>query len=466
MTATALQGADALIVNVALPQLGRDLGGGLELGTWVMTSYLCATAVTAPLTAWLRRRYGAARLFHYAVSAFLATSTLCAFAPSGAVLILLRVLQGAAGGIILPLVQAILLDIYPQERHGRVLGILGAVFMLGPILGPLLGGVVTDLASWRAVFLINLPLGLAALAATRRLYSHEEVGEEPPIDALSVVLLMITIGALQLCLERGVGRSWLESPELLAEGAAFVVAVAAMTFRARHSGFAVFQPAIFKDINFAVAAFYNLMTSGLVFVAIVFLPALGQGPLGFSATLAGFTIVPRAILLMLMLLLAGELIGRVDHRLMLGAGWLLMAGGLAILADIPAGGGLLWMIVGSTVQSLGAGLLFTPHSTLAFTTLAPGLRTDATGLFSLLRQLGYASGVALMTAVLRLEFGSHQLALAGAVPPAELTDSAKLLAYSDCFRMMAVASLMMIPGIFLFRPAAADSAGQEGAPIG
>src|SRR5579864_8504467 len=123
MTATALQGADALIVNVALPQLGHDLGGGLELGTWVMTSYLCATAITAPLTAWLRRRYGATRLFHYAVLAFIATSVLCAFAPSAAVLILLRVLQGAAGGIILPLVQAILLDIYPQERHGRVLGI-------------------------------------------------------------------------------------------------------------------------------------------------------------------------------------------------------------------------------------------------------------------------------------------------------------------------------------------------------
>jgi MFS transporter, DHA2 family, multidrug resistance protein len=471
MVATALQGADALIVNVALPQLGRDLGGGIELGTWVMTSYLCATAVTAPLTGWLRRRCGAPRLFHGAVWAFIVTSLLCGFAPSGGVLILLRVLQGAAGGIILPLVQAILLDLYPQERHARLLGILGAIFMLGPIFGPLLGGVVTDIASWRAVFLINLPLGLVVLASTRRLRCQEESGDSPAIDGLGVVLLMIAVGALQLSLERGVGRSWRHSPELLAEASAFAVALGVMAARARYSGFAVFRPAVFKDINFSVAAFYNFMTSGLMFVAIVFLPALGEGPLGYTATLAGFTIVPRAILLMLMMLVVGELMGKVDHRILLSGGWLLMAIGLAILSQIRPADGLLWMIVGSTVQSLGAGLLFTPHSTLAFATLAPELRTDAAGLFSLLRQLGYASGVALMTAVLRLEVISHRAALSDGseLPgssPSPLFDQPGLLAYSDCFRMMAVAAVIVIPGIFLFRPAGAEADGQDGASIG
>src|SRR5207248_897844 len=183
MMATALQAADALIVNVALPQLERDLGGvGLGLGTWVMTSYLCATAVTAPLTAWARRHYGTRRLFRGAVIAFIATSLMCGFAPSVGVMILLRILQGAAGGLILPLVQAILLDIYPQHRHGRVLGILGAVFMVGPIVGPLLGGIVTDLSSWRAVFFINLPLGLLILVITRHLRYPEDTKQPRPVD--------------------------------------------------------------------------------------------------------------------------------------------------------------------------------------------------------------------------------------------------------------------------------------------
>jgi DHA2 family multidrug resistance protein len=169
MIATAMQAADALIANVALPQLQSDLGGGIELGAWVMTSYLCATAVFAPLTGWLRRRYGPRQLFHGAIGVFIAASLLCAAAPSGAAIILFRILQGAGGGIILPLAQAILLDLYPKERHGRMLAIWGAALMVGPILGPPIGGIITDLASWRWVFAINLPIGLLAIWATSRL---------------------------------------------------------------------------------------------------------------------------------------------------------------------------------------------------------------------------------------------------------------------------------------------------------
>jgi MFS transporter, DHA2 family, multidrug resistance protein len=163
MIATALQVGDALIVNVALPQLQHDLGGGIELGAWVMTSYLCATAVMAPLTGWLRRRFSAARLFPAAVGVFMAASLLCAFAPSGAAMILFRVMQGAGAGLISPLAQAILLDIHPPERHGRIMALWGAALMVGPIIGPLLGGVITDFLSWRGVFAINLPLGLLVI---------------------------------------------------------------------------------------------------------------------------------------------------------------------------------------------------------------------------------------------------------------------------------------------------------------
>jgi MFS transporter, DHA2 family, multidrug resistance protein len=470
MAATAMQAADALIVNVALPDLEKDLGGGIELGAWVITSYLCATAVTAPLTGWLRRRYGARRLFTAAVSMFITTSLLCAVAPSAGPMIVFRVLQGAAGGIILPLVQAILLDVYPQERHGRMMGILGAVFMLGPILGPPLGGIVTDAASWRAVFAINLPLGLLVLAVTRGLRSAGAVDQDLRLDLIGLVLLMVAIAAVELCLERGVGRSWLASPELLVEASIGVLAAGVLAWRARRSTFAILRLEVFRDTNFSVACFYNFITSGLVFVVIVFLPAIGEGPLGYTATVAGVTIVPRAILLMLMMLAVGELIGKIDYRLALSTGWLLMAAGAGILSEIRPEAGFVWMVIGSAVQSLGAGLLFTPHTTLAYSTLAAELRTEAAGVFSLLRQLGYASGVALMTALLQMQVASHLAnvtvdgRLSQLSPQISLIDLATLDAYSDCFRLMAATSLIVIPGIFLFRIPRRKGSGQTLVP--
>jgi DHA2 family multidrug resistance protein len=186
-----------------------------------------------------------------------------------------------------------------------------------------------------------------------------------------------------------------------------------------------------------------------VFVVIVFLPAMSEGPLGFSATVAGSTIVPRAILLMIAMLVVGELIDKMNYRAVLSAGWLLMAFGTMILSRLQPGDAFAWMVIGSMVQSLGAGLLFTPHTTLAYSTLAPELRTEAAGVFSLLRQLGYASGVALMTAVLRMRIEAHSL---GQNLPNSLLDAATLRAYSDCFRFMAITCIAIIPGVFLFRP--------------
>jgi DHA2 family multidrug resistance protein len=455
MIATAMQAADALIANLALPQLEREFGGGIELGAWVMTSYLCASAILAPLTALLRRRYGARHLFLAALFGFIGSSLLCAVATSGATLIFFRILQGAAGGITLPLSQAVLLDLYPKQRHGRILAVWGAVLMIGPILGPLIGGIVTDLASWRWVFVINLPLGVLAIAGLRGLRPTTATLERVPIDWLSLALLIVAVGALELLLERGIALPWLHSPELTVEAGIIIAACAATVWRVRRVRFTIFSPAVFKDLNFAAAAAYNFLTSGMLFVTIVFLPQLGQGPLGYTATLAGFTIVPRAAFMALMILLVGQLIGHVDYRILLFGGWAIMAGGLGMLSAVEPQNAVGVLIAGSTVQAVGAGLLFTPLSTVAFSTLSPELRTDGSGVYSLLRQLGCASGVALMTAILLAQVDANLLALSGPGaarnPSGSPTDVATLHAYAQCFTIMAVVALAVSPGVFLFR---------------
>jgi MFS transporter, DHA2 family, multidrug resistance protein len=455
MLASAMQAADATIANVALPQLEHDLGGGVVLGAWVVTSYLCATAVVAPLTGWLRRRFGTPLLFVAAVVAFTAASLLCALAPSAGALIVFRILQGAGGGVIHPLAQAILLDLYPRQQHGRMLAMWGATVMLGPILGPALGGIITEEASWRWVFAINLPLGAAAIWGMRRAVTSTEATTALPLDLLGVLLLSIGVAALQLSLFRGVGQSWLDSPELVVEAALAVLALAAVAMRAQRTGFAAIRLAVFRDLNFAAGVCYNFLTSALLFVTIVFIPALAQGPLGYGATLAGMTIVPRGIATMLMMLLVGKLLDIIDCRILLGCGITLTAIGLLMLSMAKPPDALFWLVIGSTLQSVGGGGVLTCLSTISFWTLAPEIRTDASGVYSLLRQLGCASGVALMTAVLHVKTNANLLAvpdeLIGPGVPASVGNIASLEAYSACFRGMALAALVILPGIWLFR---------------
>jgi DHA2 family multidrug resistance protein len=454
MIATAMQAADATIVNVALPRLEADLDIGVETGALVMTSYLCATAVMAPLTGWVRRRCGAQVLFPIGIGVFVAASLLCAIAPSGAALILFRVVQGAGGGLLLPLCQAILLDIHPLERHGRMLALWGAAAMTGPVLGPVLGGVITDLASWRWVFVVNLPLGLAAMWGMRGVLPRSVPQRDVSIDVFGVALLIVGVGALQFCLVRSVGRSWLASGELPAEALLAVLACSVVVVRSRRNPHRVIRPDLFRNLNFAAAAFFNFITSALLFTTIVFLPALGESALGYGATVAGLTIVPRGLLMLLMMLLVGQLIERAGYRRLVLCGLLLTMAGLAMLAAIEPTQAIAWMVAGSTVQALGTAMMFTPLSALAFSTLPMEARTDAAGLYSLSRQLGCASGVALMNAVLQLNIKLNLAAGTGAANDGASIGPiapATVLAYAQCFRAMTIAALAIAPGILLFR---------------
>src|SRR6516164_10854270 len=257
MIATAMQAFDATIANVALPQLEQNLRGGIDLGSWVMTSYLCASAVMATLTGWVRRRYGARQPLAGAIAVFVLASLLCSIAPNPTGLLVSRLIQGAAAGIIQPLAQAILLDIYPKHYHGRILAIWGATVMAGPIMGPVLGGVITDLASWRWIFVLNVPLGLIAILGLGQVPATGEPSRETKIDGPGILLLVISVGALQLSLERSIGQTWPPSAEIVVEAVIAVLALSVIAVRSIRSPFSLFKFEVFRDINFTTSLFYN-----------------------------------------------------------------------------------------------------------------------------------------------------------------------------------------------------------------
>jgi MFS transporter, DHA2 family, multidrug resistance protein len=456
MLATAMQAFDATIANVALPQLEHGFGGGIGLGAWVMTSYLCASAVTAIMTGWLRRRWGARLVFTAAVALFVVASLLCALANSFAALIVFRLIQGAAAGVIQPLSQAILLDLYPKPAHGRMLAIWGATIMAGPMLGPLLGGFITDLSSWRWIFAVNAPIGTVALFGLAGLPSATERTDAERIDAVDIALLTIATGSLQLALERSVGRLWPPSPELLGEAGTALGAALVIAWRTRRAHFRLFRFAVFGDVNFALAASYNFLVGAMLFTTIVFVPALGEGPFAWSATQAGLVLAPRGIGTMAMMLAVRWLIDRIDHRTLLTAGLVITAAAVGLMAA-PAPSEAPWLAALSLVQGIGVGLLFTPLSTLAFSTIAGQLRTDAAGVYNLARQLGCATGVAVMTAVLQARLCTHLLELGGygveigPWPLARLRAAAQFSAFADCFQLLALLLLAMAPGVLAFR---------------
>jgi MFS transporter, DHA2 family, multidrug resistance protein len=456
MIATAMQAFDATIANVALPQLERGFSGGIDLGSWVMTGYLCASAVTAILSGCLRRRWGPRRVFVAAVVLFVTASLLCATATAFYALIFFRLLQGAAAGIIQPLSQAIILDIYPKSEHGRMLAIWGATIMAGPMLGPVFGGVITDLSSWRWIFALNAPIGAVALLGLGTIPSGAGSGDPGPIDGVGIAMLAITTGSLQLALQRSIGQIWPPSPETLCAAGIATLASATIALQSRRARFVLIRFEVFRDANFAIATLYNFLVGAILFTTIVFVPALGEGPFAWNATQAGLVIAPRGIGTMAMMLTIRYVIDRVDHRALLALGLVMTAGAFNWMARIPADAGETWLAAASAAQGVGVGLLFTPLSTLAFSTLAADLRTDAAGVYNLARQLGCATGVAAMTAVLqaRIHFHLSELydqARNPSFSPGRLQAAASFAAYTDCFRLLAIITLALLPGISLFR---------------
>lgn len=471
MMAVLLQVLDTTIANVALPHMAADLSATQDQINWVLTSYIVASAIALPISGWLADKVGRKRLLLISVVVFTVASVLCATATSLTEMVVFRALQGVGGAFIVPLAQATLFDINPREKHGQAMALFGGGVMIGPILGPVLGGWLTDNYNWRWVFLVNLPVGILCILIMMRFMPKTETHERK-FDMLGFALLAIALGALQFCLDRGQQNDWFSSWETIIEaglaiGAAWMFIVHMIT--AEHP---LFDRSMFADRNFATALLFMAVTGVLLLAGLALLPPLLQNLYGYSVLQSGFLTAPRGVGTLISMLLAGRLTGKVDSRLLVGFGVVFMGLSLWMMTGFAIDQPSRPVIVSGVVQGLGLGLIFVPLQSLAFETLLPKMRTTAAALLNLSRNIGGSIGISVvstqlvrMTQVAHADLAQnitqHSVAtlsstqIQTAVPTAgplvlayingEITRQALFIAYLDDFKLMMIVTFAVLP---------------------
>jgi MFS transporter, DHA2 family, multidrug resistance protein len=471
--ATVLQAVDTTIANVALPHIGGSLSASYDQMEWVLTSYIVAAAIMTPLSGWLAGRFGRKRVLVLSVIGFTVTSMLCGMAQSIDQIVLFRLLQGVSGAALVPLSQAVLLDINPPERHGRAMALWGQGVVLGPMLAPVLGGWLTDNYSWRWVFYINVPFGILS-AIGLMAYVRETKPRYARFDFLGFGALSLAVGALQILLDRGSLKDWFGSPEIWIEAGVAVAALYVFIVQTLMARQPFVSPALFKDRNFSMGNLLIFVVGVVLFATLALLPPLLEDLLGYSVTTSGIAMVPRGMGSFISMYLAGRLIGRIDARALIAAGIGITAASLWVMCDystvMPQS--LVWST--TFLQGLGTGLTYVTLTTVTFLTLAPQYRSEGTSIFNLLRNVGSSIGIAATAALLtRNTQVMHERLAAHIVPfggqiqlhapfsftaPAGLaalnaavTRQAQMIAYNDDFKMMFLMTLALMPLVLFLR---------------
>ena len=473
--ATILQSVDITIANVALPHIGGSMGATLVQMDWVLTSYIVAAAIATPLSGWFAVRHGRKNVLLVSVIGFTVSSALCGLAQTIGQIVLFRLMQGGFSAALVPLSQAVLLDINPPERHGRAMALWGQGVVLGPMLAPVLGGWLTDSYSWRWVFYINVPFGiLAAILIT--IYLRETEKRKSAFDFFGFAALSLAVGALQILLDRGSLKDWFGSPEIWIEAALALLGLywfLVHTFTAREP---FVSPGLFRDRNFSTGNFLMLIISMVLFATLALLPPLMENLFGYPVLTAGIAMAPRGAGSFIAMFLGGRLIGRVDSRVLIAVGLTIAAGSLWSMANdfslqIPQS--LIW---GETlIQGFGIGLTYVTMTTVAFGTLARHQRSEGTSIFNLLRNIGSSIGIAGTSAILtHNQQVVHESLVSHIVPyggqlqlhvpfsftsvaglsalNAMVTQQATMIAYNDDFKLMCLMTFALVPLVLLLRP--------------
>lgn len=488
MMAAVLVTLDSTIANVALPHIQSSVAASPEQILWVVTSYVIAGAIGTPLSGWLATRFGRKPVMVISVGLFTLTSVACGLATDITGLVAFRFLQGMAGASMVPLSQATLLDINPPARHGRAMALYGMGSMVGGIIGPALGGWLTDWLSWRAVFLINVPFGSLACLGMYLFLPNSPKQASARFDLFGFAALSIFLASLQLMVDRGQQVDWFDSAEICIEAtfmAAFGYVFLVHIFTTRSP---FIKPALFKDRNLLVGSVISMVLGVLVFGAMPLIGIMLQQLLGYPVMLAGLVQAPRGLATMCSMIIAGRLMGKVDTRFLLMAGMISTGAGYFMMAHLSLEADKIDIVLTGTMLAVGSGLIFVPLSTIVFSTLDPALRNEGAAVFALVRNIGSSVGISLLQVMTLRNAATVQSRLGEGVRPdnpflalglpefdfaaplavsgmhGEIARQAMMVSYVDSFWLLFLMSLALLPIILLMRGPRRAPKGKSGQP--
>ena len=465
MAATVMNSLDSTIANVALPHIQGSIAASADEITWVLTSYIVAAAIFTPLTGWLAGRFGRKKLMLYSIVGFTVASGLCGLASNLGEIVGFRLLQGVFGAALVPMSQAILLDINPPERHGSAMSLWSMGAILGPIVGPALGGWLTDNLTWRWVFFINLPVGALAFIGLTLFLTETKSAARVKLDLFGFMMLALAIGSLQLMLDRGQTQDWFNSLEICIEGTCVLLFGYLFVVHTLTTRKPFINLALFADRNFLIASVFGFFLGALVFSVLALLPPMLEGLMNYPVVLTGIVTAPRGIGSLITMTSAGFLIKRFDARLLIFAGFALSATSLYRMSGFSLGMDESQLVVSGFIQGLGTGLVFVPLTTIAFGTLDARLRNEGAAMFTLIRNIGSAISISVLQALTIRNTATVHARLVEAVRPdnpvmaqalpgfdfdvplqvarlnAEITRQASMVSYIDTFWFLCVLSL-------------------------
>ena len=495
---------DTSIANVALPHMAGNLGASNDESTWVLTSYLVSNAIVLPISGWLAMLLGRKRFFLLCIFLFTLSSLLCGAAPTLGALIVFRVLQGAGGGGLQPMAQAILADTFPPQKRGLAFALYGITAIMAPTIGPTLGGWITDNYSWRWIFYINLPVGVLTLFLVMRIV------EDPPylsrvrsalarVDYIGISLLILGIGALQILLDKGQEEDWFGSRFILTLAVIAVVSLISLVFWEWRYKAPIIDVRMFKSFNFAVSSLMMFILGALLFSSLVMMPQFLQTLMGYTAESAGLVLSGAGLVLLFEMPVVGQLTTKIPAKYIMAFGWLCLAGGMyysTMRIDLLMSFGSAARL--RVAQSFGLAFLFVPITLAAYSGIPPEKGNSVSGLVNFMRNIGSSVGTSMVTTLLARRAQFHQSVLAynatnydpafrnqisamtkqlvhaGATTPdaraqaygrvyQSVLSQAQTLAYIDTYMILAVAASIMFVLAFIVRKNDPSGGGAEAA---
>jgi DHA2 family multidrug resistance protein len=477
MLATLMYTVDSTVANVALPHIQGSVSAAQDEITWVLTSYIVATAIMTPLSGWLSQKIGRKKMFLFSIAGFTVASVLCGIATSLPEIVAYRLVQGLAGASLMPLSQASMLDMYPQHMIPRVMSIWSAAVIIGPIAGPTLGGWLTEDFSWRWVFYINVPIGILAFLGIWTFMGPDPGGRERPFDFLGFIALITFVLGFQVMVDRGPRNDWFESSETWTELIIAIIGLWVFSIQTATAEHPFFHRDLAKDGNYVGTTIFSMFVGVLLFATSALLPSFMQNLLGYSAMQSGLASMWRGVGSLIAFLAVPALVPRLGPRFVLLIGIVVSAYALWLMGQFDLSMTARPIEVSGFIQGLGTGLLFAPLNVLAYAKLNPIHRTEGTIVATMARSLGSSAGISIMQAILirdaaaahsgltehitnadpvlrwslpamfNLQSGPGLMALNG-----EITRQGTMISYDAVFASLAVLTLLMAPPLLLLKP--------------